>query len=88
MIWDLAVPLDMKSLGAIETIIVTLPRYMIDEVLPAPSLAGPLAPSAELGLAADQARYLIDHATDLPDAAGAFYGRALRDMLAVAMLPA
>ncbi len=88
MIWDLAVPLDMKSIGDIETIIVTLPRYMIDEVLPAPSLAGPLAPSAELSLAAEQARYLIDHAADLPDAAAAFYGRALRDMLAVAMLPA
>ena len=75
-------------LGAIEIVIFTFPRYMIDEVLPAPSLAGPLAASAELDLAVAQALYLIDHAEDLPDASAVFYGRALRDMLAVAMLPA
>lgn len=87
MVWDLSLPLELESTGEIELVIVTLPRHMVQEVLPAPSLAGPLAPSPELALAAEQARHLIDHADDLPDAAGVFLGRALRDMLAVAMLP-
>lgn len=89
VIWDLAAPLDMRSSRERhEMIIVTLPRYLIDEVLPAPSLAGALPASPELALAVVQARRLIDDAANIPDAAALFLSRALRDMFAVAMLPA
>lgn len=88
MVWDLARPLDVASTGDNESIIITLPRYIMDEVLPSPSIAGPVPPSPELQLAADQARNLLDRGSELPDAASVFYGRALRDMFAVAMLPA
>ena len=86
-VWDLTAPVDVSSSEPLEALIVTLPRYLVDEVLPSASVAGALAPSAELALAVAQGRHMIDGADELPDDAGMFLGRALRDMFAVAMLP-
>lgn len=88
MVWDLARTVDVTTTGDTEMVIVTMLRYMADEVLPVPSLTGTLAPSPELNLAVDQLRRLIDDADRLDDAAAPFLGRALRDLFAVAMLPA
>ena len=88
MIWDLLLPLDLTANDVVEIIIVTLPRHLIDEVLPGHALAGPLSASPELALAAGHARFLIDHAADMPDETATVLSRSLRDMLAVAILPA
>lgn len=88
MIWDLCCPLDLRSETTAEVEIVTLPRFMIDEVMPAGiPLAGTIAPSPALTLVVEHLRFLLDHAGDLPDQAAPFQGRALRDMVVMAMHP-
>lgn len=87
MIWDLACPLEMSSPEGVETEAVTLPRFMVDEVMPGVTLSGVIAPSPALTLTVEHLAFLFDRAGDLPDEAAPFQGRALRDMLAMAMQP-
>ncbi len=87
MIWDLACPLEMRSPVGVETQVVTLPRFMVDEVMPGVTLSGVIAPSPALTLAVEHLQFLFDRAGDLPDESAPFQGRALRDMLAMAMQP-
>ena len=86
-VWDLSHPLDLHSKIATELLIVTLPRYMLDEMFSVPMYGCVLGPSPQLALAADQLLWLIDHAEDLPDDGAPHYGRAVRDLFAVAMHP-
>lgn len=87
MIWDLSCPLEMLAPDGVETQMVTLPRFMVDEVMPGATLSGVIPPSPALTLAVAHLHFLFDRAGDLPDEAAPFQGRALRDMLAMAMYP-
>ena len=86
-VWDLAHTIDMRTAGTVEILILTLPRHMLAEVLPAASYAAALPAAPALTMAADQLLYMMDHSADLPDEGAPFFGRALRDLFAVAMLP-
>lgn len=87
MIWDLSCPLEMHSPDGVETEVVTLPRFMVDEVMPGATLSGVIPASPALTLVVEHFHFLFDRAGDLPDEAAPFQGRALRDMLAMAMQP-
>jgi AraC-like DNA-binding protein len=87
MIWDLGQPLDIRSDGPSRVWIVTMPRYLLHEVLPDPSPGGLIDSGPELSLAISHLRYLFGHAGDLPNEAAAFYGRSVRNLFAAAMLP-
>lgn len=88
LLWDLTRPLDVRSPDGVECEAISLPRFMIEEVLPGAALGGVIAPSPALSLALDHARYLLEHADALPPMTLAFQGRALRDMLMTAFYPA
>lgn len=87
MVWDLSRPLALEGPGGMEVEAVTLPRFMVEEIMPGVALSGVIAPSPALTLAVEHLRFLFDRAGDLPDEAAPFQGRALRDMLAMAMHP-
>ncbi len=87
MVWDLSRPLDMRAPGGLSVQAVTLPRFMVEEVMPGVTLSGVIAPSPALALATGHLAFLFDQADALPDDATPFQGRALRDMLAMAMRP-
>lgn len=88
MLWDLARPLDIGSPDGVETEAVTLPRFLLDDVLPGATWSGRLAASPALTLLLSHLRFLLDHADDVPAAAHAFQGRALRDLIVAAHDPA
>lgn len=87
MVWDLASPLDVAAETPLEVLIVTLPRHLLTEVLPLASYSCALPPSPELALVTAQIRFMFEHAADLPEDGAAYIGRALRDLVVVAMLP-
>lgn len=87
MIWDLSRPLDVTSLDGVHTEAITLPRFMIDEVMPGATLCGPLTASPVLSIMVAHLRFLLDHADDLPAATLPFQARALRDMVVTAHYP-
>ncbi len=87
LMWDLTCPLEMRSPSGLDVVAVTLPRFMIEEALPGVTLSGAIAPSAALTLASEHLRFLFDHADALPDETAPFQGRALRDLLAMAIMP-
>ena len=86
-VWDLAHPLDFKAVDVSELIIVTLPRYMLDEIFAVPSYSCVIPQTPELALAAGQVGHLIDHPADVAEDAGPALGRAVRDLFAVALMP-
>lgn len=78
---DLAHPLDFKAFDVSELIIVTLPRYMLDEFLAVTFY------SCVVSLAAGQVRYLPKHPGDIAGEGGAALGRCIRHLFAVAFMP-
>ncbi len=87
MVWDMTETIDIRTDGPSETAIITLPRFLLREVMPVVSLSAMLPPSPALALAAEQLCGMIADAGQLEEASGPFLGRALRDLFAVAMLP-
>ena len=87
IIVDLTRPIDVTCAPNSYTLL-TIPRYLIEEVLPKPHFAGTVAASAALALAFEQVAYLLDHADAIADESAIFHARAVRDMAAVAVLPA
>lgn len=87
MIWDLSRPLDVTSHDGVDTEGITLPRFMVDEVMPGATLGGPLTASPALAMVVAHLRFLLDHAGDLPEATLPFQARALRDMVLTAHYP-
>ncbi|MDN4633994.1 helix-turn-helix domain-containing protein [Sphingomonas sp. PsM26] len=86
-VWDLAHTLDFKAFDISELIIVTLPRYMLDEIFAVTSYSCVVPKSSELALAAVQVRYLLEHSEDITEEGGPALGRAVRDLFAVALMP-
>lgn len=88
MILDLLRPLDTRSPEPLHTIIATLPRFLLDEALPISRLEGSVRASAEVALACGHIRHLLDHAPAISPESAVFHGRAVRDLVALALLPA
>lgn len=88
VIFDLTRPLDVTTCEPSSYTILTIPRYLLEEVLPKPHFAGTVAASPALALAFEQVAYLLDQADLIPDESAIFHARAVRDMAAVAVLPA
>lgn len=86
-VWDLTRAIDSRGGEPLEVFVVTMPRYMLDEVLWTSSYSGVLRDTPELAMAIDHLRHVIDHASDWPDTGATYLGRAIRDLFAVAMLP-
>lgn len=86
LVWDLACEIDVRATGPAEMLIVTLPRYMLDEVMSRKSYCAALRPSSELALATEQLSYFLSNSTTLASEAAPYLGRALRDLFAVAIL--
>lgn len=85
MIFDLLRTLDVNSQGTTFRI-VTLPRHLIEEILPNAHFDGKISASAKLRLAFDQATFLLDHAEEIPEESVSFHVRAIRNLLTMAML--
>jgi AraC-like DNA-binding protein len=88
MIWDLTRPFDIGADRPARYNIVTMPRYFVAEVLPSPRFACVLRNGPALQLAFDHVRRMIAHADQIPEESGLFQARAVRDLMAMAMLPA
>lgn len=88
LILDLTRPFDVTSAGPVHVRIVTLPRYLIDEVLPGVRFEGRAARGAALTLAFDQVEALFAGPDALPAADDVFYARALRDLVMAGIWPA
>jgi AraC-like DNA-binding protein len=87
MIWDLSRPLDITSLDGVDTEAITLPRFMVEEVMPGASVGGPLTASPAMAMVVAHLRFLLDHAGEMPAATLPFQARALRDMVVTAHYP-
>lgn len=87
MIWDLTRPLDIRTTTGIDVEVVTLPRFLVEEVLPGATMCGLLGASPALALLVAHLRFLLCWAGNLPEETRAFQGRALRDMVVAAHYP-
>lgn len=88
MVFDLLRPLDTRAAGPLHTLIATMPRFILEEVLPLPLERSSMGASAELALAVAQIRYLLGHAAGIGAESGMFHGLAVCDLIARALLPA
>lgn len=86
-VWDLARTIDMRCDAGLETIIVTMPRYLMDDVFAVPSYACVVPASAALALAVDQAVHMLARPETIADQSAVHVGRAVRDLFALAVLP-
>jgi AraC-like DNA-binding protein len=87
LIFDLLRTLDVTSGSTTRYLIVTLPRHLVEEVLPQAHFDGRIAASDRLRLAFDQIAYLIERAAELEEESIPHHVRAVRDLLAIALMP-
>jgi AraC-like DNA-binding protein len=86
MVFDLLRPLDLRSDTPLHTLIVNLPRFLLDEDVSRVSNRIPAGP--ELDLVVGQIRHLLDHAGTIPPESAVHHAWAMRDLLSRAFLAA
>lgn len=87
VIYDYTQPCEYISHDYVESFLVNIPRYMMQDLFPEGVPTGKVRPSPALTLATAHLHHLVANAETLPDDAGALLGRSICSLIAAAMVP-